>query len=579
MAVSLKLGKWRKYCATILGAVVAFTATQSLLGGVADSYLEAYLEMFPTRATQSGNHAFDNKLEDFSTERLQRWIDFNQSERGRLTKLLTTSDLPSDDRLDAEALVAQVERELHLQTVLHRPQRDPLYWSEVIANAAVFLLVRDDLPLPERQQRVRARAQLLPAFARQGSETFSRAKSDEVAPELCKIAVGQLRATAKFYREGFAQAVGKGGESRAEGEKAATAISEFADNIENLSQRATGSPRLGKDYANTFRLGTGVTEPVADVLKRALADLTAKRTEAAAFGRKVWQELMHDEKPPEDDAALLRRLFDRVAEDRDTNVEAYAARWKANVVEIERFVREKHIMTLPDPLMLAVGQAPAYFVGQSVGGVYPAGPYAPEAKTILFLPVPPAAATAEQRAAFFRDFNTPFSRMIVPHELIPGHYVQLKYAARHQHKVRALFPDPIYIEGWGTFCERLLLDQGWGGPLPRLAHLKKQLENIARTIVDIRVHTENMSREEMVRFVKEEALQGDQLANNMWTRTLTSSPQITTYYLGYAKVTEVYDAARAAEGNKFELQRFMDGMMKLGPVRLEHYLKQVRVRK
>ena len=556
--------------------LAAFAATQSAWGGVADAYLSAYLEMFPTRATQAGNDAFDSKLEDFSTEKLARWVEVNQAERDRLTKLISAPDLSFDDRLDAEALLAQVERELHEQIVLRRPQRDPLYWSEVIANAAVFLLVRDDLPLTERQQRVRARAGLLPAFARQCSATFVRAKGDEVAPELCKIAVGQLRATATFYREGFARAVGDNPETRDEGAKVAKAISELADNIEKLSQRATGSPRLGREYATTFRLGTRINEPVADVLKRATADLAAKRTEAANFSRKVWRELMADKEPPADDAVLLRRLFERVAEDRDTNEETYASRWKADVVEIEKFVRKKRIMTLPDPLTLVVDRAPAYFVGQSFGGVYPAGPYSPEAKTILFLPVPPPDATAEQREAFFRDFNRPFSRMIVPHELIPGHYVQLKFAAHHPHKVRAVFPDPVYVEGWGTFCERLLLDQGWGGAMPRLAHLKKQLENIARTIVDIRVHTGKMSREEMVRFVKEEALQGDQLANNMWTRTLTSSPQITTYYLGYAKVTEIYNAVRTAEGAKFDLCRFMDGMMELGPVSLEHYLERVR---
>jgi uncharacterized protein (DUF885 family) len=193
--------------------------------------------------------------------------------------------------------------------------------------------------------------------------------------------------------------------------------------------------------------------------------------------------------------------------------------------------------------------------------------------------MPAAQASEEQRDAFFRDFNRAFNRMIVPHELIPGHYVQLKFAARHLHKVRAVFPDPIYVEGWGTFCERLLLDEGWGGPLPRLAHLKKQLENIARAIVDIRVHTEEMSREEVMRFVKEEALQDDQFAGNMWTRTITSSPQITTYYLGYEKVREVYEAARAAAGDHFDLQKFMDGMMDLGPVRLEHYLARVREKK
>src|ERR1041385_2816453 len=159
---------------------------RSAWAGVGDGYLNAYLEMFPTRATQAGYHAFDGKLEDFSTEKLTRWIEVNQN-----------------------------ERELHEQKVLQRPQRDPLCWSEIIGNAAVFLLVRDDLPLSERQQRVRARALLLPAFARQCSATFVRAKGDQVAPELCKIAVGQLRAAAMFYREGFARAVGeKSGNSR-----------------------------------------------------------------------------------------------------------------------------------------------------------------------------------------------------------------------------------------------------------------------------------------------------------------------------------------------------------------------------
>ena len=62
-----------------------------------------------------------------------------------------------DDRVDAESLLAQVEREADEQTVLRRPQRDLLYWSEVIANAAVFLLLRNDLALTERQRRVRVR--------------------------------------------------------------------------------------------------------------------------------------------------------------------------------------------------------------------------------------------------------------------------------------------------------------------------------------------------------------------------------------------------------------------------------------
>ena len=93
--------------------VVAFANLQSTWGGVADDYLSAFLEMFPTRATQAGDHAFDGKLEDFSTEKLARWVQVNEVERDRLTKLLTTPDLPFDDRLDGDHLAGVTVRPHH----------------------------------------------------------------------------------------------------------------------------------------------------------------------------------------------------------------------------------------------------------------------------------------------------------------------------------------------------------------------------------------------------------------------------------------------------------------------------------
>src|SRR5215218_3918372 len=94
----------RHYWFAIFFGSVALLRAQGAWGGVADGYLSAYLEMFPSRATQAGNHAFDSKLEDFSTEKLAHWVDVNQAERDRLTKLLNAPDLSFDERLDAEAL-------------------------------------------------------------------------------------------------------------------------------------------------------------------------------------------------------------------------------------------------------------------------------------------------------------------------------------------------------------------------------------------------------------------------------------------------------------------------------------------
>lgn len=544
-----------------------------------DAYLERYFDMYPGRATAAGRHDLDRRLEDLSSSRRRAWLDFNRGAVTGFHRLLAAPSTSADDRLDLELLLRQAELEVFEYGTQKRPERDPLYWTGFVGDATVFLLVRDDLPMAERLSRAAARASQLPRLAVQAREALSKDPS-RIAPEICAIAAPILRSSATFYREGFPHAAqGQGVELEKEmkeaGGKAAAALDDLASFLDGIQPKAKGYPRLGADYAARFRVVTGVDEPVEKVLAGAVAALKACRTEAAAYGRSVWSELMPGQEPPADDRELLRRLFERVSADRASSMDEFVADYRKLVTDAFDFVRKKGIMTLPDPPSLVTDRSPAFFAGQAVGGVYPPGPYAPEAQTLFFLPTIPDSATPEEKAAFFRDFNHNFNVMITAHEMVPGHYVQLKWAARHPRKVRALFADGVYVEGWGTFSERLLLDQGWGGPLARLAHLKKQLENIARTIVDIRVHTQDMSRGQLLRFVKEEALQDEQFAANMWERAITTSPQLTFYYLGDREVQGLYDEVRAARGAAFNLKDFLDGMMEMGPVPVRHYRERM----
>ena len=534
-----------------------------------DGYVDQYFRMYPTAATQAGLHARDRELEHPTPANVRDWISENTRTLAALGSIEPAA-LSADDRLDAGALERQIRREIHDLQVRRRPQRDPLFWTEIIGNATVFLLVRDDRPAQERHSAAASRARLLPRLVRDAEDALSTARASEIAPELCGIAASQARSSARFYREGFPKLV-----PGADSSGAAAALEGLAEFLDRLRRRATGTPRLGGHYAETFRLGTGVAEPVASVLAAAERDLAAKRDEAAGYGRSIWSTIFPSAVPPADERELLRRLFARAAADRAPSVEAFVDQYRNRVIALDRYLREKAIVTLPGPLTLWTDRSPSFFVGQSVGGIYAAGPYSPDAKTLWFLPTPPDGASAAEKEAFFRDFNDHFNAMITPHETRPGHDLQLKYAAHHPRKVRALFADGVFVEGWGTFCERLMLDQGWGGPLDRIAHLKKQLENIARTIADIRVHTRAMTRDELIRFLRDDALQDEQFSSNMWTRAITSAPQLTFYYLGYREVTGLYEDVRSARGPDFRLRDFMDGMMTDGPVPVAHYREKM----
>jgi uncharacterized protein (DUF885 family) len=560
--------------------LLALAVAPASAASLADEYLDRYFAFYPAHATSAGRHDLDTKLEDLSPERRRDWVDFNRKTAETLRKRLADPKLDREERMDDELLLRQARLEVLDFATAKRPERDPLFWTGLLGDATVFLLVRDDMPLDQRLERAAARAQLIPRLARQAREALAATPPGEISAEITGHAAGQAHASAVLYRESFPLAAKRSPEALRKrvgesGAKAAAALDELGAFLDALAKKVTGSPRLGKDYPERFRLVTGVDQPVDTVLANAEADLAAKRTEAAAFGRSVWAQIFAGEEAPKDDRELLHRLFAQIAVDRAHSTEEFLDDYRHLTAQALDFVREKKIVTLPDPITIQIDRSPAFFLGQSVGGVYAPGPYAPDANTLYFLPTPPDDATPEQRDAFFRDFNHHFNVMITSHEIVPGHYVQLKIAAHHPHKARVLFADGVSVEGWGTFCERLMLDLGWGGPLDRLAHLKKQMENIARTIVDIRVHTRGMSRDEVLRYVKEDALQDDQFARNMWARSITTAPQITFYYLGYQQIRELYDDVKKARGNAFNLRTFMDGMMEMGPVPVARYRERM----
>ena len=161
--------------------------------------------------------------------------------------------------------------------------------------------------------------------------------------------------------------------------------------------------------------------------------------------------------------------------------------------------------------------------------------------------------------------------MIIAHEIYPGHYLQLKIGASEAPALRTLFGNGVYIEGWGTFSEELMLDAGWDGHnrLTRLAHLRKRLENATRAYVSVMVHVEGWDRDEVMDFAVTRGLLPPQFALNLWVRVMNNPLQIPSYFLGFHGFRTLWAEENRRLGESFNTRDFVDKVLRAGPVPID----------
>jgi hypothetical protein len=128
-------------------------------------------------------------------------------------------------------------------------------------------------------------------------------------------------------------------------------------------------------------------------------------------------------------------------------------------------------------------------------------PFAAYSGNRMLVAYPTEGMAHETKVMSLRGNNQHFSRLVVPHELIPGHHLQGFYAARHNTH-RAPFRTPFLVEGWALYWEMRLWEQGWAqGPEDRIGMLFWRKHRCARVIVSLRFHLGTMTTEEMIEFL------------------------------------------------------------------------------
>lgn len=109
----------------------------------------------------------------------------------------------------------------------------------------------------------------------------------------------------------------------------------------------------------------------------------------------------------------------------------------------------------------------------------------------------------ESKLMSMRGNNEHFTRIVTPHELIPGHHLQRFMQERHR-AYRGVFSTPFLVEGWALHWELLLWNEGYArNAADRVGMLFWRRHRCARIIVSLGFHLGTMKPDEMVRFLVE----------------------------------------------------------------------------
>jgi len=182
----------------------------------------------------------------------------------------------------------------------------------------------------------------------------------------------------------------------------------------------------------------------------------------------------------------------------------------------------------------------------------------------------------ERAESYLREYNHYILQILNIHEAIPGHYTQLVYANQSPSLIKSILGNGAMIEGWAVYTEQMMLENGYGNNEPEmwLMWYKWNLRAVCNTILDYSVHVNNMSKEDAIKLLTQEAFQQQAEAEGKWKRVSVTSVQLTSYYTGYKEIIDLRNAYKEKMGDKYNLKEFNEKFLSYGSTPVK-YIRQL----
>lgn len=158
------------------------------------------------------------------------------------------------------------------------------------------------------------------------------------------------------------------------------------------------------------------------------------------------------------------------------------------------------------------------------------------------------------------------------HEAIPGHHYQVSLQQENEKlpKFRRFGGNNAYAEGWALYCESLGKELGlYTDPYQYMGALGDEIHRAIRLVVDVAMHTKDMTREEAIQYMMDNEQINEEGATAEIERYMVIPAQALGYKIGALKIRELRTKYEQQLGADFKIAAFHDAILQDGNLPLD----------
>ncbi|MEL1254643.1 DUF885 domain-containing protein [Flavobacterium sp. DGU38] len=528
-----------------------------------DGFVTALWKINPGWASVVGYHKLDSVLvvPDDVADKAQ--LDFANAQLDSL-KQYNPEDLSDKNKTDYHMIKNQLESTIFSIKELKSSQWDPSGYNVCGAFAEILNGKYDSLEV--RLRSFNAKMNAIPAY-------YEAAKKNIKNPtvEHTELAIAQNIGGSSVFETDLNEALAKSKLTPAEKKEiqdkakvSVKAIKDYAEWLKNLSNKTPRSFRLGADlYAKKFSFDIQSGYSTDEIYKIAVDHKKDLHDKMFALADKLWAKYKGNEVKPTNKLDLIKQVIDKISL-KHTTPEKFQSEIEKQIPELTAYVKAKDLLYIDPSKPLIVRKEPAYMAGVAGASISAPGPYDKNGNTYYNVGSM-SGWTAENAESYLREYNDYILQILNIHEAIPGHYTQLVYSNQSPSIIKSILGNGAMVEGWAVYAEKMMLESGYKNSDEMwLMYYKWNLRATCNTILDISVHTKNMSKEAALDLLIKEAFQQQAEAEGKWKRVTLSQVQLCSYFTGYTEIYNLREELKKKEGENFNLKKFHEKFLSFG---------------